>query len=141
MSPAQRQGLTRASALVVHGALVMGVIVIAVTLGAVRAVAAPPIDGQVWLFRLVAFTALIIALVLIRLVRLRIAPVATGGDDEAWWRRHSPLVLLLWMAAEGTAFLGAVLWFVSDDAVILIVVTTVSLALLIANRPSRLVSG
>lgn len=120
----------------------MGVIVIVITLGAVRTIAPPPaIEGPVWVFRIVAFVELIAALILIRWVRLRMAPLATGHDEDAWWKRHSAFVIVLWTAAEGTAFLGALLWFVSDDALILIVVTTVSLALLIANRPGRLVSG
>ncbi len=123
----------------VHGSLVGGVAVIMTALAFVREVAAPAARPDLLpVFRAVAFAELAVAIVVARVLWARIPSRARATDEAAWWRDAAGPAVVVWSLAEGSALLGGVLWFLTGDPWILIGVTGVALAILVASRPGRL---
>ena len=126
---------------IVHAMLVVGVAVILIVLGVVRSVVAlEPMSDLVPIFRLVALGVLVAGYLVMRVLRAGI-PALGSGDSSAWWTEHGRRALMLWVVAEGIAVAGAVLWLVTGDALLLVGVSGVAFALVLMNRPGRLVEG
>lgn len=131
-----------ASARVLHAALVAGVVVMLGALTLVRRAAGVPVAPlPVSALRLAGFAAAIVALATNRALRMGLPAFGGERDGTAWWQEYGPRVLVLWGLAEGAAAIGAVLWFLSGDAVVLVVASGVGLLLLLTGRPASFESG
>jgi hypothetical protein len=127
---------------VLHAALAAGVVLTLAAVAVVRQVTAfQGIPLPLSALRLAAFVAAVVALGVSRALRT-VLPAPRGTADVAeWWRRHGRRVLVLWAVAEGTATIGAALWLLSGDAVVLVVASGVGLLLLLTGRPASFESG
>jgi hypothetical protein len=131
-----------ASARVLHAALVAGVVVMLGAVTLVRQAAAfegAPLPLSA--LRLAAFAAAVLALAANRALRMGFPAFGGGRDGTAWWQANGRRVLVVWALAEGTATIGAVLWLLSGDAVVLAVASGVGLLLLLTGRPASFESG
>jgi hypothetical protein len=138
----QTAALDRRSVSIIYGALVVGAVLTLVGFGLVREVVSQePPDLPLLAVRLVAFAELAAVVVIARIVRMRIQPYDGATDEHAWWRHHGARGIIIWALAEGSTLFGAVLWFISGDRLILAGVAGVSLALLVAFRPARLLQA
>jgi len=132
--------MSRHTARIIHAAMTAGVVVIVVTFGVVRQVAPPePLDELVWVFRLIALVNVIVVIVMARMLRSQLGPLERGEHEDAWWRAYGVPIVLVWALAEGAATVGAVFWLLTGDMPMLVGVSAVSLAVLVANRPTRIV--
>lgn len=125
-----------------HRILVFGVALTVVVLGVVRTTVSldPPADLTP-LLRLAALALLVGGYVMMRVVRARITPLGAGADRRSWWVQESGKIVLVWAIAEGIAMTGAICWFLTGDLVMLIGVVGAALAVLVMNRPGRLMEG
>jgi hypothetical protein len=131
--------MNRQSAQIIHGAMVVGVVMIVVMFAVVRQVSQPePLLELLWILRLIALANVVGVMVLARIFRSQLSPLNAPEDADAWWRAHSAPVLIIWALAEGAALLGAVFWLLTGDMPILVGVGGVSLMVLLANRPAML---
>ena len=119
--------------------MVAGVVAIALAFGFVREVAPPDPLNIVLVLRLVAFAEVVGMLVLWRVLRGGMQPLRGGRDEDAWWQVNGPRAFVVWALAEGSATVGAVFWYLTGDALILVGVLGVSLLVLVVNRPGVLV--
>ena len=127
---------------ILHRTLVFGVALTVVVLGVVRTrVALDPPADLTPLIRLMALVLLVGGYLAMRVVRARITPFGAGTDRSTWWVQESGKVVLVWAIAEGVAMTGAICWFLTGDLVILIGVVGAALAVLVMNRPGRLLEG
>jgi hypothetical protein len=125
-----------------HKILLIGVITTVVVFGIVRTVVAlTPMADLVPVLRVAALAVLVGGYLVMRIVRRAIPPLDPGGNPAAWWGEHGRRALILWVVAEGVTMVGAVFWFLTNDVVVLVGVAGVALALLVMNRPSRLMEG
>jgi hypothetical protein len=131
--------MNRRVAQIVHTAMVGGVVAIALAFGFVREVAPAEPLSIVWVLRLVAFAEVVGVLVIWRVLRAGMQPLRSHGDEDAWWQVNGPRALVIWALADGSATVGAVFWYLTGDASILLGVLGVSLLVLLVNRPGTLV--
>lgn len=122
--------------------LIVGVVITLVVLAVVRSVVPfDPMGDLVPIFRAAGLCLLVAGYLLIRMVRGGIPPLRVDADRTSWWAEYGRRALTLWVLAEGIAMVGGVFWFLTGDVVLLVVVSGVALALLVMNRPGRLVEG
>ena len=134
--------MNRQAAVVIHTAMVAGVVMIVSTFGLLRQVSQlHPLDQLLWILRLIALVNVVGVVLLVRVFRSQLSPLADAGDEDTWWRVHAMPVLFIWALAEGASVLGAVFWFLTGDPLILVGVSAFCLAVLVTNRPARLVGG
>lgn len=125
-----------AAARIIHTALVLGVVVAAAVLLAVRSAAYPADPPPLLLPVLVAVALTTVALAFVLRARL---PVRTSAmTDDAWWRANLGRVVPMWALLESTGMVGAVFYFIGVGRAGLIVAAA-ALALLVANGPGRLI--
>jgi hypothetical protein len=127
------------TARILHGALGVGALALAVVLSVLRT-AAPGAGVPLMLLRLVALGVCLVDLLVARGLRGRIPPLAAGEDEDAWWRGHLPKAIVTWAVVESAVLFGAVVHFVTGDWVPL-AVAAAALAVLWAYRPARLLAG
>ena len=131
--------MNRQAAMVIHTAMVAGVVMIVVMFAVVRQVSQPePLTALLWVLRLIALANVVGVMVLARIFRSQLGQVDAADSEDAWWRANSIPALVVWALAEGAAFLGAVFWLLTGDMLILVGVSAVSLMVLVANRPAAL---
>jgi hypothetical protein len=119
--------------------MVAGVVMIVVMFAVVRQVSEPePLAELLWILRLIALANVVGVMVLARIFRSQLSPLAAAENEDAWWRANSVPVLVVWAVAEGAALVGAVFWLLTGDMPILIGVSAVSLLVLVTNRPAAL---
>jgi len=95
---------------------------------------APP-ELPLTALRIVAFVVAVAALALNRALRLGLeAPARDAGRTE-WWERAGRRLLVVWAVAEGAVTVGGALWFLSGDAVALVVAAGPGLLVLLTARP------
>ena len=125
------------TARVLHAALVAGVVLTLAALTLARPLTAfEGVPLPLATLRLVAFATAVVLLGVSRVLRMRL-PASDGEKGlPGWWEAHGRQVLVLWALAEGTATIGAVLWFLSGDAVVLAIASGVGLLLLLTWRPA-----
>ena len=134
--------MNRLSARVVHTVMVAGVVMIVITFAVIQQVTQPePLDELLWILRLIALANVLGVMVLARSFRSQLRPLQAAENEDAWWRSYAVPVLLVWALADGAAIVGAVFWLLTGDMPILVGVSAVSLMVLVANRPARLVEG
>jgi len=131
--------MNRRLAQIVHTAMVVGVLAVALAFGFVRQVAPVEPLSATPVLRLFAFAEVVGVLVIWRLLRAGMHPLGRGGDEDAWWQANGPRALVIWALADGSATVGAVFWYLTGDASILVGVLGVSLLVLLVNRPATLV--
>ncbi len=131
--PAQQ--VTQRAAKMMHAALFAGVLVIFAILAAMRQMADPSVTaGLAHILRYAGLAQLIVIGIVIFRIRSRI-PAFGGGDDiDGWWAVSGRAVVLTWVLSEGTATLAGVIWFLTADPAMLVVVAA-ALVLLFRLRP------
>jgi len=128
--------MSRQLAKVLHTALMGGVLVIAAVLAFVRTLVDVELEGSALMaIRYAGLGLLFVAGIVIFKLRARIPTHQPDQERDAWWAAHGQLVLVQWMLAEGTATVGAVLWFLTGDVVPLVVLAAAAV-LLFRLRPS-----
>lgn len=134
--------MTPTTARLLHAGLLAGVVVMLGALTLVRqATSAPVAPVPLSALRLAAFAAAVVALAANRALRMGLSGLGDGQDRLGWWQENGGRALVLWALAEGTATVGAALWFLSGDSVVLAVASGVGLLLLLTGRPSSFESG
>ena len=134
--------MNRLSARIIHTAMVAGVVMIVAMFAVFRQISQPqPLEELLWILRLIALANVVGVMVLARIFRSQLQPLQAAEHEDAWWRSYAVPVLLVWALAEGAAIVGAVFWLLTGDMPILVGVSAVSLMVLVANRPARLVEG
>ena len=118
-----------------HAALFAGVLVIFAILAVMRQMADPSVTAElVDILRYAGLAQLIVIGIVIFRIRSRI-PMFDGGDDiDGWWAMSGRAVVLTWVLSEGTATLAGVIWFLTADPAMLVVVAA-ALVLLFRLRP------
>jgi hypothetical protein len=128
--------MSRQLAKVLHTALMGGVLVIAAVLAFVRTLVDVELEGSALMaIRYAGLGLLFVAGIVIFKLRARIPTHQPDQERDAWWAAHGQLVLVQWMLADGTATVGAVLWFLTGDVVPLVVLAAAAV-LLFRLRPS-----
>lgn len=130
------QSPTAATARIIHGALVLGVLVATGVLVAVRAAAARTEAPPALLPVLVVLATTIVTLALV--LKARLPARATGMTEDAWWTANLGRAVPVWALLESAGMVGAVFYFIGVGRVGLIVAAA-ALALLVANGPGRLI--
>ncbi len=131
--------LTERAARIVHTLLVFAVALMVLVIAGLRPAFGFESMGQlITVFRVAAVGVLLLSVIAMRIVRGGMDPVGRSDDHDGWWRVNFPRAIVVWALAEGSALAGAVFWVITGDFVILAVVTGVSLALLVLNRPATL---
>jgi hypothetical protein len=134
--------LNERSARIVFLALLAGTSGIVLVLGTLRGVIAPNTgESLVPMVRAVAFAVLVGNVLVTQVLRRRIPPCEPSVDRDAWWSAHGANARVLWAMADGSAALGAVLWFIAGDPVAFAGLAGFGVIALVANRPGRLVEG
>lgn len=134
--------MTPTSARLLHAALLAGVLVMLGALTFVRQATGSPVAPlPLSALRLAAFGAAVVALAANRALRTGLPGPGGERDRPAWWQENGGRVLAIWALAEGAATVGAALWFLSGDAVVLAVASGVGLLLLLTGRPASFESG
>ena len=118
-----------------HAALFAGVLVIFAILAAMRQMADPGVTaGLANILRYAGLAQLIVIGIVIFRIRSSI-PAFSGGDDiDGWWAVRGRAVVLTWVLSEGTATLAGIIWFLTADPAMLVVVAA-ALVLLFRLRP------
>ena len=134
MSQPSTPQFTERAARVIHSALFAGVFVIFAAFLAATRLATVPEDlpivlRYVGLAQLLAFSIIIIRL------RALIPMFEERDDRDGWWAVNGQRVIMLWVLAEGTATVGGVIWFLTADSLMLVVLGA-ALVLLFRLRPS-----
>ena len=120
----------------IYIALVAGVLVILAALYALRGVVTVAVEGDTWnIASYVSLGLLILIGVVVYKLRVRIPAIGVDEDRNAWWAANAQRVIVLWVAAGGTATLGGVIWFLTREYA-LTVASGVGLMLLYEFRPS-----
>ena len=136
MSQPSQLAMSQQLAKVLHTALFGGVFVMAVVFTFVRTLVDVELEGSVLIaIRYAGLGLLLVAGIVIFKLRARIPTYQPDQERDAWWAAHGQLVLLQWMLAEGTATVGAVLWFLTGDVALLVVLAAAAV-LLFRLRPS-----
>lgn len=128
----------QASPRIIHTALFAGALFMAPFAVLLRLVF-PVIDvpDAVLALRVSALIVMVGQAVGVRVLRNRIAPLAPGGDENAWWNAHLLPALTIWAVGEGVALLGSVFFFLAGDLLMLAMIGG-GLFLLLMSRPGRL---
>lgn len=136
MAAATHQGVPLSAARIVYPALFASMLVVTSVLTVVRRQVSFSWDPAILdVLRYIGFGQLIVIGIVIHKLRSRLPLPDPAAGAEAWWEGHGQKVLVMWALAEGTATLGAVLWGVTSDPLLLLVV--VAAAVLLARlRPS-----
>ena len=123
---------------IIHTALLAGALFVA-PLAVFLRVAFPVVDipNAVSVLRMTALGLFVAVVIVVRVLRSRIQPLAPDGDENAWWNAHLLPALAMWAAGEGVAMLGSVFFFLDGDLVMLAVISG-GLLLLLLSRPGRL---
>jgi hypothetical protein len=129
------------SARIVYAALFAGSFGTAVILIALRAAFGPPgAAAAAGALRSLALGVVLLAALGVQLARRRIAPLAAGADEAAWWGAHLTAAVIVWALAESGVLAGAAIHFVTGDWVALAAAAG-ALFLLWGARPGRLLEG
>ena len=67
----------------------------------------------------------------------RLANMARGTDVTTWWAENGKTILALWLIGESACVLGAVLWFLTDNQLVLLSLSGAGLLILAVHRPSK----
>jgi hypothetical protein len=127
---------------VVHTGLLIAVVVTALVLMGVRVA----VDGRVSaaaviVLRIVAAFVLVVVATGVQLVKARLPRVGSEADPGLWWVSALPRAIAVWALAEGATVIGGVLWLVSGDVALFVVLLGAGLVVLALNRPGRLEAG
>ncbi len=118
-----------------HAALFAGVLVIFAILAAMRQIANPGVTAELaQILRYAGLVQLIVIGIVIFRIRSRIPAFGGGEDIDGWWAMSGRAVVLTWVLSEGTATLAGVIWFLTADPAMLVVVAA-ALVLLVRLRP------
>jgi len=125
-----------ATARLLHRALVASALVALAAFVVVRRSGdfAPP-ELPLNALRIAALVAAVAALALNRALRLGLEAPARDAQRTEWWERAGRRLLVVWAVAEGAVTVGGALWFLSGDAVALVVAAGPGLLVLLAARP------
>ena len=134
MSQPSTSQFTERAARVIHSALFVGVFVIFAAFAAATRLATVP-EGMPIMLRYVGLAQLLMIGIVIYQIRARIPTLVEGADLDGWWAVNGQRVIMLWVLAEGTATLGGVIWFLTADSLMLLVLGA-ALVLLFRLRPS-----
>ncbi len=130
------QPMSRRTARVLHAALLAGVFMISIALTIARTAVDINLEGAAAsAVRYAGLSLLLATGIVIFKIRARLPIHQRDDDPDAWWAAHGMRVLVLWVLAEGAATMGAVFWFLTGDAAMLVVLG-VSAVLLLRLRPS-----
>jgi len=122
---------------IIHAALTLGVIVIAVVAVIMHQSSPEPfIPGGRVVMRLIAVGLAAGGFVAVNLLRQRVSSPGVNASPAAWQAVMGRAVVV-WALAEATALTGTVLWLATRDAIVLLPLL-VGLALLVWQRPSVL---
>ena len=88
----------------------------------------------------VAFAATAAVLIASTVIKSRIPAFQRGNDFGEWWAANGTMVLLLWVLGESACVMGSVLWFLTDNQSVLLVLGGAGLLILAAYRPSKLLA-
>jgi hypothetical protein len=131
----------QASPRILYTALFAGVVFLAPIIVALRLVTTVvDLPEAVPVLRIAAVVLLVVLALTARRLRERMAPLGPGGDENAWWNAHLGSALIVWALSEGVALLGSVLFFVTGD-VLMLVLLAGGFVLLVQSRPSRLMDS
>jgi hypothetical protein len=122
---------------IIHGGMMVTVVAVVAILKSVAGDPAIVDRGPRLFVRFGGLIALALAGWVIRILRDRIPFIGTDTDVSAWWRTHMSAVIRLWAIAEGVGIMGTVLWFVTADTILLVVLVGTSIALLLRLGPAR----
>lgn len=127
--------VTQRAAKMMHAALFAGVVVIFAFLSAMRLVADPSVTtGLAHILRYAGLAQLIVIGIVIFRIRNRIPAFGSGDDIDGWWAMSGRAVVLTWVLSEATATLAGVIWFLTADPAMLVVIVA-ALVLLYRLRP------
>ena len=122
------------AARLIYAGLFAAVVVMVAVLGAITGQLAVP-DEFATVLRYVGLAQLLVIGIVIYQIRARIPTLVEGDDPDGWWAANGRRVIALWLLAEGAATLGAVMWALTADSVLLLVVGA-AVVLLFTLRPS-----
>lgn len=125
------------TAQLLHGALCIGALVIAVVLSVLRSTKPVYPGAPILLLRYISLGVLVVDLVAAHTFRGRIPPLAPGDNVDAWWEAQLPRALVVWALLESAVLFGAVVHFAVGDWVPL-AAAGVALVVLWNARPARL---
>jgi hypothetical protein len=71
------------------------------------------------------------------LLKNRVTALSRGDDAGAWWSANGTRILGLWLLGDLGCVLGAVLWFLTDNQMVLLSLGGAGLLILASYRPSK----
>jgi hypothetical protein len=93
------------------------------------------------LLRVVVLVLIVGGTVGLRVVRAALPPAPREAERAAWWAANGGRMLTLWVFPEGVGVMGAVLYFVSGDRLILVLPFGWAIAMLLLYAPGRIQAG
>ena len=134
----------RRRARVLYGAVVLATASVVVALVALQAVTGSPARGAMSQFPLVlrglVLTLAAAGTVGLRIVRSGLPPCPSGREEEAWWQQHLGRAVALWALPDGIATVGAVLFYLSADTLVLLLAVGWAGVMFVAYAPGRLMT-
>ena len=134
MSQQKSPPISERAARLVHTGLLAAVVVMVAVLAAITGQLAVP-DEFATVLRYAGLAQLLVIGIVIYQIRAHIPTLVEGDDPDGWWAANGRRVIALWLLAEGTATLGAVMWALTADYVLLLVVGA-AVVLLFRLRPT-----
>jgi len=137
-----RSALPLRSAPILHLALVISSLTVAGVFWYLRGgVPIALFPGSARMLSYAAYAATAAFLIAATVIKNQIANPARGDDVVEWWASNGTMVLLLWILGEAACCLGSVLWFLTDNQLVLICLGGTGLLILAAYRPSKLLAS
>jgi len=128
--------VSAATARLLHRALLGSAVLALAALAVARQISGfTPPHLPLTALRVVAFAAAVASLACNRALRLGLEAPGRDADRAEWWERYGGRLFVVWAVAEGAVTLGAALWFLTGDAVMLVVASGVGLLVLLTARP------
>jgi hypothetical protein len=128
---------------VLHAAIMVSALTIALLLAGMRTIGAVPIGTPppvpVGIMRVAAVALLAGATVILRLLRASLAP--RHADRDAWWANNLGRALAIWALADGAAIVGGVAFLLSGDGLVLALAVSWAVAMFLQYTPGRMTDG
>lgn len=144
MSGPPGAGPGRTQARLVHAAVAAATVVVLAVFAILRrtAPAGVVIPGESSLpMRAIVLTLAAGGTIGLRLVRAALPPVPSGTDPNAWWRVNLGRAIALWALPDGIGVAGAVLYYLSGDALLLALAGGWAVTMFFVYSPGRLTGG
>jgi hypothetical protein len=134
-----QSGLPLRSAPILHLALVISSLIVAGIFWFLRGgVPIALFPGSSRILSYLAYAGTAVILVATTIIKNQIPDLERGGDLTAWWSVNAGKVIVLWALGEAACCAGSVLWFLTDNQLVLLCLGGAGLLVLAAYRPSKL---